>query len=144
MTDDAALWDLITKRDLGVLATIKRDGRPQLSNINYAFDPGTHVVRISVTEGRAKTANLRRDPRASLHVSTPDMWAYAVGEGTAELGRPAADPEDDTVEALVDLYRAVRGEHPDWADYRHAMVAERRVLLRLPLERVYGWAGMGD
>jgi len=61
-----------------------------------------------------------------------------VGEGFAALSPPATDPHDDTVEALVGLYRRLGGEHPDWAEYRAAMVADRRVVLTLAFERVYG------
>ncbi|MGC5053716.1 PPOX class F420-dependent oxidoreductase [Micromonospora sp. DT48] len=135
---ERALDDLIASRSLGVLATIRRDGRPQLSNVVYAYDRVAGLIRVSVTDGRAKTANLRRDPRASFHVSSEDGWAYAVAEVRAELTPVAADPGDDTVAELVDLYRAVQGEHPDWDDFRRAMVAERRLALRLRVERRYG------
>lgn len=135
---DEALYELLSSRQLGVLATIKRDGRPQLSNVSYAFDPGRRLIRVSVTDGRAKTTNLRRDPRASFHVTSPDGWSYAVAEAVAELSPVAADPHDDTVTELIDIYRAVQGEHPDWDDYRRAMVAERRIALHLRIERVYG------
>ncbi|MEN3612700.1 PPOX class F420-dependent oxidoreductase [Plantactinospora sp. ZYX-F-223] len=135
---EQALLGIIRDGSLGVLATLKRDGRPQLSNVNYTFDPERRLIRVSVTDDRAKTANLRRDPRASFQVSTPDGWAYAVAEGTAVLTPVAAEPTDPTVEELVDVYRAVQGEHPDWDDYRRAMVADRRLVLRLPVERVYG------
>ncbi|MFI5929347.1 PPOX class F420-dependent oxidoreductase [Micromonospora sp. NPDC051543] len=133
-----ALTDLIAGRSMGVLATIKRDGRPQLSTVVYAFDAAAGLIRVSVTDGRAKTANLRRDPRASFHVSSEDGWAYAVVEGRAELTATAADVDDATVEELVGLYRSLRGEHPDWAEYRSAMVAEQRLVLRLHVERMYG------
>ncbi|ASW56368.1 PPOX class F420-dependent oxidoreductase [Plantactinospora sp. KBS50] len=133
-----ALLDLVAGRELGVLATIKRNGRPQLSNVNYALAPDRAVIRVSVTDGRAKVANLRRDPRASLQVSSADGWSYAVVEATAELTPVAADRYDATVEELIALYRAVQGEHPDWDDYRRAMVADRRLVLRLHIERVYG------
>ncbi|MER7890758.1 PPOX class F420-dependent oxidoreductase [Micromonospora sp. NPDC094482] len=133
-----ALFDLIAGRWLGVLATIKRDGRPQLSTVVYSFDREAGLIRVSVTDDRAKTANLRRDPRASFHVSSEDGWAYAVAEGRAELTPVAADPADDTVEELVGIYRSVQGEHPDWDDFRRAMVAERRLVLRLHVERAYG------
>ena len=135
---DDKLLALIADNSLGVLATIKRDGRPQLSNVTYHFDPRSVAIEVSVTEPRAKTRNLRRDPRASILVSSEDGWAYAVAEGDAELSPPAAAPDDDTVNALVNLYRAVAGEHPDWDDYRAAMVADRRVLLRLRIAHLYG------
>lgn len=141
MSDDrsqAALTDLVAAGRLGVLATLKRDGRPQLSTVIYAYDRAAGVIRVSVTDGRAKTANLRRDPRASFHVSSEDGWAYAVAEARAELTPVAERPDDATVEELVALYRAIGGEHPDWDDYRRAMVAERRLVLRLHVECVYG------
>ena len=135
---DDKLLALIADNSLGVLATIKRDGRPQLSNVTYRFDPRAVAIEVSVTEPRAKTRNLRRDPRASILVSSEDGWAYTVAEGDAELSPPAASPDDATVDALVDLYRAVAGEHPDWDDYRAAMVTDRRVLLRLRIAHLYG------
>ena len=133
-----ALTDLIASRRLGVLATLKRDGRPQLSTVVHSCDRDAGLIRVSVTDGRAKTANLRRDPRASYHVSSEDGWAYAVAEARAELTPVAERPDDPTVEELVGIYRAVQGEHPDWDDFRRAMVAERRLALRLHVERVYG------
>lgn len=134
-------WALFGTGLRGVLVTMKRDGRPQLSNVGYLYDPATRTALISVTDDRAKTRNLRRDPRASLHVSTPDLGAYAVGEGVVELGAVALEPHDATVGWLVDHYRALQGEHSDWDEFRVAMVQERRLLLRLPLTRVYGWDG---
>ncbi|MGS2616939.1 PPOX class F420-dependent oxidoreductase [Micromonospora sp. LZ34] len=141
MPDDRtqrALTDLIAGRWMGVLATVRRDGRPQLSTVVYAYDRERDLIRVSVTDDRAKTANLRRDPRASFHVGSDDGWAYAVADARAELSPVAADPNDATVEELVGLYRSIQGEHPDWDDYRRAMVAERRLVLRLHVERVYG------
>ncbi|HUF33795.1 MAG TPA: PPOX class F420-dependent oxidoreductase [Acidimicrobiales bacterium] len=138
MPDDV-LRQLIADHHRGVLVTLKRDGRPQLSNIMYALgDDG--IVRISVTDGRAKTANLRRDLRASLHVTSDDFWSYAVVEGDADLSAVAADPGDDTVEELVALYRSLQGEHDDWDDYRAAMVRDRRLVVRLPVGHLYGMA----
>ncbi|MCX4679984.1 PPOX class F420-dependent oxidoreductase [Streptomyces sp. NBC_01433] len=133
-----ALLRLIGEHDGGVLVTLKRDGRPQLSNVNHAYYPDEHLIRVSITESRAKTRNLRRDPRASYHVTSADRWAWTVADGTAELTPPAADPHDATVEALITLYRDVAGEHPDWDDYRQAMVRDGRVLLTLHVEHVYG------
>jgi PPOX class probable F420-dependent enzyme len=133
--------DLLRERSAGVLVTLRRDGRPQLSNVNYAFDAGRQLIRISTTDDRAKVGNLRRDPRASFHVSSQDFWTYAVVEGTAELSPVAGDPTDATVEELIDLYRSVQGEHPDWADYRAAMVRDHRLVVRLHAERAYGVAG---
>jgi uncharacterized protein len=135
---DDKLLAVISCNSIGVLASIKRDGRPQLSNVQYHFDARSLVLQVSVTEPRAKTRNLRRDPRASLLVDADDGWSYAVAEGTAELTPPAAAPDDDTVEALIALYRNIAGEHPDWDEYREAMVTDRRVVLTLPISHVYG------
>lgn len=130
--------DLLRERSEGILVTMRRDARPQLSNVNYAFDVGEQLIRISTTDDRAKVANLRRDPRASFHVSSRDFWTYAVAEGIAGLSPVAGDPDDATVAEFIDLYRAVQGEHPDWADYRAAMVRDRRLVVRVRVERAYG------
>ncbi|WLQ52471.1 PPOX class F420-dependent oxidoreductase [Streptomyces poriferorum] len=133
-----ALLRLVAEEGGGVLVTLRRDGRPQLSNVNHFYYPDERIVRVSVTEGRAKTRNLARDPRASYHVTSQDRWAWTVVDGTAELSPVAADPDDDTVAELITLYRDVQGEHPDWDDYRKAMVRDRRIVLRLHVEHVYG------
>ncbi len=131
--------DYARSRRNGVLVTQKRDGRPQLSNISYAVgDDG--LVRISITADRAKYRNLQRDERASLHVTAEDFWSYVVLEGDAELSAVAAAPDDAAVDELVALYRAVLGEHPDWDEYRAAMVADRRVVVRLRPTHPYGMA----
>ncbi|MET7477150.1 PPOX class F420-dependent oxidoreductase [Streptomyces sp. NPDC005648] len=137
MTQDTLL-ELLSDHRGGVLVTLKRDGRPQLSNVSHHYDPDERIIRISITDDRAKTRNLRRDPRASYHVSSSDRWAYTVVEGTADLSPVAKDPHDDTVEELVRLYRDVGGEHPDWDEYRAAMVRDGRLVLRLKVERAYG------
>ncbi|WP_159775058.1 TIGR03618 family F420-dependent PPOX class oxidoreductase [Streptomyces sp. HM190] len=133
-----ALLGLVSELDGGVLVTLKTDGRPQLSNVNHAYYPDERTIRVSVTDERAKTRNMRRDPRVSYHVTSADRWAYTVVEGTADLTPVAEDPYDETVEELVRLYRDMRGEHPDWDDYRAAMVRDRRLVLRLRVERAYG------
>lgn len=136
----SAALDFVRDRHQGVLTTLKRDGRPQLSNVAYVLgDDG--IVRISVTERRAKTANLRRDRRASLYVGRSDFGAYCVVEGDVELTPVAADPEDPTVDALVDYFRSVVGEHDDWHDYRRAMVTEGRLLVLLTPTHAYGMLG---
>ena len=116
----------------GILATIKRHGRPQLSNILYFLDEDGRI-KISVTQTRAKTLNLRRDPRASLHVQGRDRYEYLVAEGAARLIEG-----DGLAEALRHYYRKVRGDHPDWAEYDAAMVKEQRLLLSISVERAYG------
>src|SRR5260370_899439 len=117
---------------------MRRDAPPQLSSVNYVCSAGEQLIRISTTHDRAKVANLRRAPRASFHVSSRDFWTYAVAEGIAELSPVAGDLDDATVEELIDLYRAVKGEHPDWADYRAAMVRDHRLVVRVRVQRAYG------
>jgi PPOX class probable F420-dependent enzyme len=138
MTDTFSPRTLLADSRLGVLATIKSNGMPQLSPVTPFFDAAAGVVYVSMTEGRAKTANLRRDPRAALEVTSPDGWAWATAEGTVTLTGPGDDPRGPEVEALVDYYRSAAGEHPDWDEYRSVMVADRRVLMALSVERVYG------
>jgi PPOX class probable F420-dependent enzyme len=137
---DESLKALLASTHGGVLVTLKRDGRPQLSNVGHTYDPATGLLRVSVREPLAKTKNLRRDPRASYHVSSPDFRSWVVGEGIAELTAVASDPHDSTVDELVDVYRTIAGEHPDWDDYRTAMVRELRVVVKLPITHVYGTA----
>jgi PPOX class probable F420-dependent enzyme len=133
-----ALTFAATRRN-GVLVTQKRDSRPQLSNISFAIVDD--VIKISITADRAKYVNLRRNPQASLYVSREDFWGYVVLEGDAELSDVAAEPDDAAVEELVALYRVIAGEHDDWDDYRRAMVADRRAVVRLRPTHAYGMLG---
>lgn len=133
-----ALLSLLAARHHGVLATLKRDGRPQLSNVVYAYDPEVRLVRVSTTADRAKARNLTRDPRASFHVTSDDGWSWTVVEGTADLSPVAADPGDPTVRELIEVYRQVQDEHPDWEEFGRAMVEERRLVIRIPVEYAYG------
>jgi PPOX class probable F420-dependent enzyme len=135
--------DFASTRTQGVLVTRRSDGRPHLSNILYHLGgsrgEGGPVARISITDDRVKTRNLRRDPAASLYVPSESFWSYVVLDGTAELSPVASAPDDATAEELVDLYRSISGEeHPDWAEYREAMVAERRLVVRLRPTHAYG------
>ncbi|WP_019547956.1 PPOX class F420-dependent oxidoreductase [Streptomyces sulphureus] len=135
------LLALLGEHRIGVLVTVKRDGRPQLSNVIHHWDPDRRTLRVSITATRAKSRNLARDPRASYYVGSPDGWRYVVAEGEAEVTAPAAEPHDATVEELVELYRALSGEHPDWDEYRAAMVAEQRQVATVHVTRAYGQAG---
>jgi PPOX class probable F420-dependent enzyme len=123
-----------------VLTTIRRNGRPQISNVLHNVD-ANGIVRISITADRAKYKNLVREPWAALHVSQPDFYGYVVLETRAELSAVAAAPDDATVDELVEYYRAAVGEHDDWDAYRAAMVSDRRVMVRLHPDRAYGMLG---
>ena len=113
-----------------VLATTRSDGRPQLSPVTVGVD-GAGRVLISTRETAIKTRNLARDPRASLCVMTDRFFGeWIQAEGTAEIVHL---PE--AMDLLVDYYRRVSGEHPDWNDYRSAMVRDLRVIVAITLKR---------
>lgn len=124
------------QRQHGALITIRRDGRPQSSDITYGLDDGTFV--ISITEDRAKTRNMRRDPRVVLHLSDPSSWTYLSFDGTVDLLPATTMPGDATSDALVAYYQTVAGDHPDWDEYRQAMVAQNRLVARFTPTSVVG------
>ncbi|MCD0452993.1 PPOX class F420-dependent oxidoreductase [Actinocorallia sp. API 0066] len=129
---------LLAESRLGVLATIKANGLPQLSPVLPFYDRPNELLYVSMTEGRAKTVNLRRDPRAALEVTSPDGRSWATAEGPVTLTGPGTDPHGPEVEALVDYYRLAAGDHPDWPEYRSVMVTDRRVLMTMTVTRIYG------
>ena len=130
MNRDHAL-DHVRRNHRGVLATIKRDGRPQLSNVAYLLDDDGEV-KISVTRDRANTRNVRRDPRVALTVFGDNWYEYVVVEGAAHL------IEDDPLPLLRHVYRGVTGkEHPDWSEFDEAMVRDGRLVLAISVERLY-------
>ena len=113
-----------------VMATFRADGRPQLSPVTAAVDDEGRVV-ISSRETAVKVKNLRRDPRISLCLLNDGFFGeWGQVEGNAEV---VSLPE--AMEPLVDYYRRVSGEHPDWDDYRAAMERDRRVVVRFAIER---------
>jgi len=138
VTADPRMLAFVAEHRWGVLATIKGDGRPQLSNVGYSYDAEAQLVRVSVTDSRAKTRNLRADPRVTLHVASKDFWTWVAVEGSAELTPVATEPEDATVEELITYYRGISGEHDDWDEYRAAMVRDRRLVVRFRPEHTYG------
>src|SRR5215210_8099495 len=115
-----AARDFLREHHRGVLATIRKDGRPQMSAVSVGVDDAGRAV-ISTREDAYKTRHLRRDPRASICVMSEDFWKWIQIDGSATV---VSLPE--AMDALVDYYRAVAGEHPDWDDYRRAMVEDRR------------------
>jgi PPOX class probable F420-dependent enzyme len=129
--------DLARSRRLSVLVTIRANTRPQLSNVGHLV-ASDGLIRISITADRAKYKNLLREPWAALHVARDDFYAYAVIEADVELSPIASEPNDDTVDELVSIYRGVAGEHENWDEFRAAMVSERRVVARLRPVRAYG------
>ena len=137
MTDLAAALDFARANPRGVLVTLKRDGRPQTSNIMFVVGEDG-LIRISVTAPRAKTRNAARDPRVSLHINQDDFGAYVVIEGDAELSPVSTEPGDAVGQELAEMYRAMQGEHTDWDEYFAAMVADQRLVLRIHPTHAYG------
>jgi PPOX class probable F420-dependent enzyme len=129
MAHEAAL-EFLRTNPRGVLATYRRDGQAQLSPVLAAVDAEGRVV-ISTREGAMKTRNVRRTPRAGLCVLSQQFF----GEWHALEGDVEVVSLPEAMEPLVDYYRRVSGEHPDWQEYRDAMAAEGRVLLRITVDR---------
>lgn len=129
MTPDEAR-QLVRAHHRGVAATFRRDGRPQLSPVTVGVDDAGRV-EMSTRETAMKVRNLRRDPRISVCLLNPAFYgAWGQVEGTAEI---VEQPE--ALDLLVDYYRRISGEHPDWADYRRVMRSEARVLVRFEIDR---------
>ena len=128
--DRDALVAFITPRHHAILMTTRADGRPQASPVTCGVDPEGRIV-VSTYPERAKTANARRDPRVSVCVLSDDFGgAWVQVDGTAEvLDLP------DALEPLVDYFRCISGEHPDWDEYREAMVRQGKSLIRVTIER---------
>ena len=123
--------EFIAANNRGVLATIKRDGRPQLSHIAYTLDEDG-LIKISVTEDRAKTKNARRDPRVSLNVVSDNWYQYVVVEGMASF------VDENPLPALRHVYERVAGQpHPNWDEFDEAMINDRRIVMTISLDRLY-------
>jgi PPOX class probable F420-dependent enzyme len=128
--DRAALLEFLRPRHRGMLATTRRDGRPQLSPVTCGVDDADRIV-VSTYPDRAKARNARHDPRVSIVVQSDDWNGEHVQvDGQAEvLDVPAA------LDGLVDYYRCISGEHPDWDEYRAAMRVQGKALVRITIER---------
>jgi PPOX class probable F420-dependent enzyme len=142
MPDNDSLWPLISTRQQGVLATIKADGAPQLSNVLYVVDDANRIVRVSTTADRAKGRNLARDPRAALHVLGDDFWQYAVAEGDVSLSAVAAQPGDEAINELFAVHSAFYGEL-DRAGFDQEMIDHQRLIIRLHVKHLYGIIAAG-
>ena len=113
----------------GILATARADGRPQMSPVSVALDAQGRPS-ISTRETAYKVRNILRNPAVSLCVTSEDFWRWIQVDGTAEVV-----PLPEAMDLLVEQYRTVAGEHPDWDDYRRAMEEQRRVIVRIDMER---------
>ena len=119
----------IRQNHRGVLATVRADGRPQMSAVSVSVDDEGRPA-VSTRETAYKVRHVRADPRVSLFVMSEDFWNWVQVDGTATV---VSLPE--AMEELVSLYRSIAGEHPDWDEYRQAMQDQRRVILRMDIER---------
>ena len=119
----------VSENHQAVMVTERGDGRPQTSVVSCGVDEAGRVV-ISTRETAMKARNLRRRPRVTLCVLSDDFRAWVQVDGQAEV---VSLPE--AMDGLVDYYRRVAGEHPDWDEYRTAMERDRRVLVRVEIER---------
>jgi PPOX class probable F420-dependent enzyme len=138
-TADDKLLGLIAASRQGVLATIAADGRPQLSNVLYAWDPAERIARISTTADRVKARNVRRDPRAALHVSGDHFWRFAVADSAVTLSEVAAEPGDEATRELLAVHRGHYGALNE-DDFYPRMIAARRLVIRLHVNHIYGIA----
>jgi PPOX class probable F420-dependent enzyme len=122
--------EFIREHHHAVMLTYRRDGSPQLSPVACAVDADGRVV-VSTRETAMKTKHLRRDPRVTLCVLSDGFYGdWVQVEGTAEIVHLP-----DALEPLVEYYRSISGDHPDWDDYRAAMVRDQRVLVRVDIDR---------
>ena len=129
MDIDHAL-EFIRSNHRAVMLTHRSDGRPQMSPVVCNVDAGGRIA-VSTRETALKTKNLRRDPRVSLCVVNDGFYGdWIQVDGTAEV-----TSLPDAMEPLVDYYRSISGEHPDWDEYRNAMERERRVIVRITVDR---------
>ena len=130
--------DFIAGNDKAVLSTFRRSGAAQLSIVvvgNYGDG-----AAFTTTEDRAKLANLRRDPRCSLLISQDSWWGFVVLEGTARVMSADSTEPEELRQAFREVYRSISGEHPNWDEYDRAMVEDRRSVVIVIPERIYGTA----
>lgn len=130
------LWQIVSDRRQGILATINPDGTPQLSNVYYLADRPRKLIRLSTTTVRTKGRNLQRDPRATLHVPGPDFFNFAVAEGDVSLAI-AATPSDAAVEELFEVHSAL-GAATERTGFGDQMIADKRMVVRLNVRKIYG------
>ncbi|GEB57664.1 pyridoxamine 5'-phosphate oxidase family protein [Streptomyces gardneri] len=138
---DEELSELLSTQQFGTLATNKSSGHPHLTTMLFHWDAAERVVRFSTTADRVKVRQIRRDPRAAVHVPGGDVWSFAVAEGEAEVSEVTTTPGDATGRELLAMVpEAARPRGEDEAAFLEQLVAERRVVIRLKVSRLYGTA----
>lgn len=138
LTDQEAS-ELLSGQQFGVLAGLKRSGHPHLSTVLYRWDAQERTVRVSSTAERLKTRQLRTRPQAALHVTGPNVWSFAVAEGDAEVSEPTAVPGDAVGRELLSMTPGF-ADPADEAAFLAQLVADRRVVIRIQVSRLYGTA----
>ena len=136
---DDALSALLSAQRFGTLATNKSSGHPHLTTMLYSWDADARVARFSTTADRVKVTHLRRDPRAALHVTGGDVWSFAVAEGEAEVSEVTTSPGDAVGRELLAMLPGDAAPQDEGA-FLEQLVAERRVVVRLRVARLYGTA----
>jgi PPOX class probable F420-dependent enzyme len=137
MPDEQQLLDLIANNSQAILAGVTRAGYPHLTNVLYVWDAAERTARVSTTADRVKGRILRRDPRATLHVSGPHFWSYAVAECDADVSETATTPGDEASRELLEVHSTFY-EISDEAAFFEQMIDARRLVVRLRVRRVYG------
>ncbi|MDJ0380165.1 TIGR03618 family F420-dependent PPOX class oxidoreductase [Streptomyces sp. G-G2] len=136
---DEALSALLAGQQFGTLATVKRSGHPHLTTMLYTWDPEARVVRLSTTADRVKVKHVQHNPLAALHVPGGDVWSFAVAEGTAEVSDITTVPGDAVGRELLAMIPAA-AKPADEDAFLEQLVAERRIVIRLRVDRLYGTA----
>ncbi|MFJ2947729.1 TIGR03618 family F420-dependent PPOX class oxidoreductase [Streptomyces sp. NPDC087226] len=136
---DEALSDLLARQQFGTLATVKRSGHPHLTTMVYSWDPESRTARFSTTADRVKLKHLRHNPRAALHVNGGDVWSFAVAEGEAEASEVTTTPGDAVGRELLGMIPE-NARPEDEQAFLEQLVAERRLVIRLKADRLYGTA----
>jgi PPOX class probable F420-dependent enzyme len=136
---DETLSSVLGAQQFGTLATVRSSGHPHLTTVLYSWDPEARTVRFSTTADRVKVTHLRHNPRATLHVQGSDIWSFAVAEGEAEVSGITTVPGDAVGRELLGVTPEV-AQPEDEAAFLEQLVAERRVVIRLKVDRLYGTA----
>ncbi|MFG3141505.1 pyridoxamine 5'-phosphate oxidase family protein [Streptomyces sp. NPDC048211] len=136
---EAELSRLLGAQQFGVLASVRSTGHPHLTTVLYSWDAKERTVRVSSTADRLKPRQLHTDPHAALHVNGPDVFSFAVAEGVAEVSDPAAVPGDAVSRELLSLTPGFE-DPAEEAAFLSQVVADRRVVIRIRVSRLYGTA----
>jgi PPOX class probable F420-dependent enzyme len=137
MADEQQLLDLIASSRQGILAGVKRDGYPHLTNVLYVWDAAQRIARVSTTADRVKGRIFRRDSHAALHVPGRHFWSYAVAECDAQTSEVATTPGDEACRELLEVHSVFYGEL-DEAEFFAQMIEAKRLVVRLRARKLYG------